>query len=61
MDLTPGSPTLGQVTAVTLDTVGSGYTVAPTVTFAGGGGTGAAATATVYTALTEVGMVPAAD
>jgi len=59
VDLTPGSPTLGQVTAVTLDTVGSGYTVAPAVTFAGGGGTGAAATAAVYTALTEVGMVPA--
>jgi FtsP/CotA-like multicopper oxidase with cupredoxin domain len=51
----------GSVTAVTLDTVGSGYTTAPTVTIAPpSAGVQATATATVYTALTEVGMVPAA-
>jgi FtsP/CotA-like multicopper oxidase with cupredoxin domain len=59
VDLTPLSATLGQVTGITINTVGSGYTVAPTVTITGGGGSGATATATVYTAATEVGMVPA--
>ena len=51
--------TYRKVTGITLTTVGSGYTVAPTVTITGGGGAGATATATVYTQLTEVGMVPA--
>jgi hypothetical protein len=37
----------GVVGAVTITAGGSGYTVAPTVAFSGGGGTGAAATATV--------------
>ena len=52
----------GAVTAITLDTVGSGYTADPTVTIAPppAGGVQATATATAYTALTEVGMVPAA-
>ena len=42
--------------------MGSGYTAAPTVTIAPppAGGVQATATATAYTALTEVGMVPAA-
>lgn len=37
----------GVVTGVTVTAGGSGYTSAPSVTFTGGGGTGAAATATV--------------
>jgi hypothetical protein len=41
---TPGAPTSG-VGAVVLGSPGSGYTSAPTVSFSGGGGTGAAATA----------------
>ncbi|MEN6337908.1 MAG: multicopper oxidase domain-containing protein [Phycisphaerales bacterium] len=50
----------GAVVAITLDTVGSGYTAAPTVTIAPPTtGTAATATATLYTAATEVGMVPA--
>ncbi|MCM2356767.1 MAG: multicopper oxidase domain-containing protein [Geobacteraceae bacterium] len=55
-------PATGAVIAVTLDTVGSGYTAAPTVTIAPPppGGVQAIATAAIYTALTEVGMVPAA-
>jgi hypothetical protein len=36
----------GVVTGVTITNSGNGYTAAPTVTFVGGGGTGAAATAT---------------
>ncbi len=54
-------PTTGAVTAITLTTVGSSYTAAPTVTIGPppAGGTQATATATLYTALTEVGMVPA--
>jgi FtsP/CotA-like multicopper oxidase with cupredoxin domain len=61
VDLTAGSPTLGQVTSLTLDTVGSGYAGALTITFTGGGATTpATATGSVYTSLTEVGMVPAA-
>ncbi len=60
VDLIPGSPTYGQVVSVTMDTVGSGYTTAPAVTIAPPAiGSAATATATVYTALTEVGMVPA--
>jgi FtsP/CotA-like multicopper oxidase with cupredoxin domain len=58
VDLDPLSPTLGQVVAIDLLTVGSGYTTA-TVNITGGGGTNAAATANIYSALTEVGMVPA--
>ena len=36
-----------RVTGVTITNPGSGYTTAPTITFAGGGGTGARATATL--------------
>lgn len=39
----------GKVTAVTLTNPGSGYTAAPTITFSGGGGSKAAATATLQT------------
>jgi len=53
-------PATGAITAITLDTVGSGYLVAPNVAITDATGTGASATATIYTALTEVGMVPAA-
>ncbi len=52
----------GAVTAITILTVGSGYTSAPTVTIAPPGtlgGVTATATATIYTGLTEVGMLPA--
>jgi FtsP/CotA-like multicopper oxidase with cupredoxin domain len=50
----------GAVVSLTLDTVGSGYTDPVTVTFTGGGcTTPPAATASSYTSLTEVGMVPA--
>ena len=60
VDLTDGSGTLGQVISLTLDTVGSGYVAPLTITFVGGDPTSAAtATGTVYTSLTEVGMVPA--
>jgi len=62
VDLTPASPTLGQVTGIRLVTVGSGYTAAPTVTITPAPGdltgVGATATATLYTGLTEVGMIP---
>ncbi|PWB81694.1 MAG: hypothetical protein C3F08_01305, partial [Candidatus Methylomirabilota bacterium] len=51
-------PVTGAITAITLDTVGSGYTSVPAVTIAGSGA-GASATAVLYTAPTEVGMVPA--
>ena len=37
----------GAVTAVNVTTAGTGYTVAPSVSFTGGGGTGARATATI--------------
>jgi len=60
VDLEPANPTFGQVIAVTLDTVGSGYTGVPTVVIAAPtSGVQATATASIYTALTEVGMVPA--
>ena len=60
IDTTVGSPTFGQVTAITMISVGSGYTAVPTVTIAPpAAGTAATATATLYTGLTEVGMVPA--
>jgi FtsP/CotA-like multicopper oxidase with cupredoxin domain len=60
IDTTVGSPTFGQVTELTLISVGSGYTAAPTVTISPpAAGTAATATALIYTALTEVGMVPA--
>jgi FtsP/CotA-like multicopper oxidase with cupredoxin domain len=52
----------GAVTAINLLVVGSGYTSAPTVTISpptGLGGVTATATATIYTGLTEVGMLPA--
>jgi FtsP/CotA-like multicopper oxidase with cupredoxin domain len=54
----------GKVTGITMISVGSGYTATPTVTLTRAPGdttgTGAAATALApYTALTEVGMVPA--
>lgn len=39
----------GGVTAITVDTQGSGYTSAPTVTLSGGGGTGATAVAVLGT------------
>ena len=54
--------TSGAVTAIDLLSVGSGYTSAPTVAIAPPGGIGnttATATATIYTGLTEVGMLPA--
>jgi hypothetical protein len=41
----------GQVTSVTVNNPGMGYCIAPTVSFSGGGGTGAAATASVAGAL----------
>ena len=50
----------GHVSAVEVLTVGSGYTIAPTVTIAAPpSGTTATAYAQIYTAPTEVGMVPA--
>jgi hypothetical protein len=44
-----GAVTIGTstITGVTITDAGSGYTVAPTITFTGGGGSGAAATATI--------------
>lgn len=62
IDTVATSPTFGQVIGITMNTVGSGYTAVPTVTIAAPttvGGLTAAATATLYTSLTEVGMVPA--
>jgi FtsP/CotA-like multicopper oxidase with cupredoxin domain len=50
----------GIITGVELLTVGSGYT-APTVTFNDAVGGGAEATASLYTAPTEVGMIPASN
>ena len=47
------------VTAITLLSVGSGYTTVPAVTIAPSGGVTATASATIYNALTEVGMLPA--
>ncbi|WP_186084928.1 hypothetical protein [Burkholderia gladioli] len=41
----------GKVVSVTITNPGSGYTAAPTVTFTGGGGTGAAATSNLASAL----------
>lgn len=60
VDLDPNSATYGQVTGITLVSVGSGYTAPPVVTIAPPeSGTQASAAATIYTGLTEVGMVPA--
>jgi FtsP/CotA-like multicopper oxidase with cupredoxin domain len=60
IDTTVGSPTLGQVTSIDLATVGSSYTAAPLVTIASpASGSAATATASLYSAQTEVGMVPA--
>ena len=42
-----GSVAIGVVSAITVNTGGSGYTTAPTVSFSGGGGSGATATATI--------------
>jgi FtsP/CotA-like multicopper oxidase with cupredoxin domain len=57
VDTTIGSATFGQVTSITLGTGGSGY-IYPYVSFSGGGGTGAFATAAetggVITAITLV-------
>lgn len=55
-------PVTGAVTAILLTTVGSEYTLPPIVTIAPPstpGGVTATATATIYTNMTEVGMVPA--
>jgi FtsP/CotA-like multicopper oxidase with cupredoxin domain len=54
-------PATGAVTTIDILTVGSGYTTIPTVIIGppGVGGAQASATATIYTAPTEVGMVPA--
>ncbi len=54
-------PATGAVTGIDIVTVGSGYTVAPTVAIAAppAGGAQATATAILYTQPTEVGMVPA--
>ncbi len=41
------TPTNNQVTGVLITAGGTGYTTAPTVTFTGGGGTGAAGTAII--------------
>ncbi len=64
LDATVGSPTFGQVTAVNLTIVGSGYTLPPIVTIApppsvSGTSQAATATATLYSSPTEVGMVQA--
>ena len=48
---------LDQVTGLQLTAVGSGYTSAPTVVFTGGGGTGAASTATVQGGAVEALVV----
>ena len=47
----------GAVVAVTITNPGSGYTSAPTVTFGGGGGTGAAGTAALVSALAYLGSL----
>ena len=54
-------PDSGAVIGVDVDTVGNGYTAAPTVAIdpPPAGGVQAFATAAIYTAPTEVGMVPA--
>lgn len=43
----------GQVTGITITNAGSGYTSAPSITFSGGGGSSAAASATLYAATVE--------
>jgi FtsP/CotA-like multicopper oxidase with cupredoxin domain len=58
--LATATVTGGVVTAITVTNVGSGYTSAPTITIAAPtAGTRATASATIYTSLTEVGMLPA--
>ena len=60
--LATATVTNGAVSAITLTSVGSGYTTVPAVTISapsGIGGVTATATATIYTGLTEVGMLPA--
>jgi Tfp pilus assembly protein PilV len=44
---TTGCQPIGGVTAVTMITSGSGYTIAPTISFTGGAGSGATATANI--------------
>ena len=46
--------TTGEVGSVTVDAGGGGYTSAPSVVFSGGGGSGAAATATLASGVTGV-------
>ncbi|MEI8353057.1 MAG: putative Ig domain-containing protein, partial [Lentisphaerota bacterium] len=53
-------PDTGEILAIDVNTVGNGYTTVPTVTIDPPWlGVQATATATIYTAPTEVGMVPA--
>ena len=61
VDTDPLSATFGQVIGLSMWTVGSGYIATPTVTITPPttvGGVTATATAVVYSAPTEVGMVP---
>jgi hypothetical protein len=46
----------GAITTLVLDTPGSGYVVPPRIRFVGGGGTGAAATATLTAYNSELGV-----
>ncbi len=48
-DTTAGSPTLGQITAITVASGGAGYAQTPSVIISGGGGSGATAVAVVDT------------
>lgn len=49
--------TTGRVTTVNITNPGTGYTTAPAVTFSGGGGSGAAATAIINTAGNVVAVI----
>lgn len=49
-------PVTGTVRSITITNPGDGYRVAPTVTFSGGGGTGAAAVATMYQSLSALAV-----
>ena len=53
---TTSSNVNGPVTTVKVTTPGSGYTSAPTVAFTGGGGTGAAATATITGSVSGIAL-----
>ena len=48
--------TAGGVAGVNISTPGSGYTSAPSVAFSGGGGTGAAGTATIATGVSSIAV-----